>query len=101
MRRSTEGPSTVVSPSKLHTKLDKERLRSLKVVNHDENVVHPVKRHIFPSFPRFTADAPYLPHVAYHGVRLRGRGGVWILLGSRKNSTPENCLKMATSPHRQ
>src|SRR5947208_15528135 len=29
----------------LHTKLDKERLRSLKVVNHDENVVHPPNRH--------------------------------------------------------
>src|SRR6266498_5677077 len=29
----------------LHTKLDKERLRSLKVVDHDENVVHPPNRH--------------------------------------------------------
>src|SRR5215212_7911547 len=29
----------------LHTKLDKERLRSLKVVNHDEDVVHPPNCH--------------------------------------------------------
>src|SRR5262249_26794109 len=29
----------------LHTKLDKERLRSLEVVNHDEDVVHPPNRH--------------------------------------------------------
>src|SRR5262245_46065147 len=34
----------------LHTKLEKERLRSLKVVHHDEDVVHPFKRHILPSF---------------------------------------------------
>ena len=27
----------------LHTELDKERFRSLKVVDHDENVVHPLK----------------------------------------------------------
>src|SRR6266540_5593806 len=33
----------------LHTKLDKERLRSLKVFDHDQNVVHPFKRHILPS----------------------------------------------------
>jgi hypothetical protein len=35
----------------LHTKLDKERLRSLKVVDHDENVVHPLKRHVSSSHP--------------------------------------------------
>jgi len=35
----------------LHTKLDKKRLRSLKVVDHDENVVHPLKRHLFSSHP--------------------------------------------------
>src|SRR5215212_9509559 len=29
----------------LHTELDKERLRSLKVVNHDEDIVHPPNRH--------------------------------------------------------
>src|SRR2546423_5905605 len=33
----------------LHTKLDKERLRSLQVVDHNENVVHPLKRHILSS----------------------------------------------------
>src|SRR6266542_1593704 len=33
----------------LHTKLDKERLRSLKVFDHDENVVHPLERHVFSS----------------------------------------------------
>src|SRR5262249_19737236 len=33
----------------LHTELDKERLRSLKVVDHDENVVHPLKRHVLSS----------------------------------------------------
>ena len=33
----------------LHTKLDKERLRSLKVVDHDENVVHPLERHVLSS----------------------------------------------------
>src|SRR3954468_6666073 len=31
----------------LHTKLDKERLRSLKVVDHNEDVVHPLERHVF------------------------------------------------------
>src|SRR5262245_9486514 len=33
----------------LHTKLDKECLRSLKVFDHDENVVHSFKRHDPPS----------------------------------------------------
>ena len=33
----------------LHTKFDKECLRSLKVVDHDEDVVHPLERHVFSS----------------------------------------------------
>jgi hypothetical protein len=33
----------------LHTKLDKERLRSLKDVIYDENVVHPLKCHVYAS----------------------------------------------------
>src|SRR5215831_20686468 len=32
----------------LHTKFDKECLRSLKVLDHDENVVHSFKRHALP-----------------------------------------------------
>jgi hypothetical protein len=32
-----------------HTKLNKESLRSLKVVNYNKNVVHALKRHVFPS----------------------------------------------------
>src|SRR5262245_28534489 len=32
----------------LHTKFDKECLRSLKVFDHDENVVHSSKRHVVP-----------------------------------------------------
>src|SRR5215212_9578917 len=33
----------------LHTKLDKKGVRSRKVVDHDENVVHPLERHVFSS----------------------------------------------------
>src|SRR5262249_45901104 len=33
----------------LHPKFDKERLRSLKVLDHDENVVHSFERHVLPS----------------------------------------------------
>src|SRR5215470_1736549 len=32
----------------LHTKFDKECLRSLKVLDHDENVVHSFERHVLP-----------------------------------------------------
>jgi len=42
---STQGPWTVVSPSRLHTELGEERLGSLEVVDNDENVIHPLNRH--------------------------------------------------------
>src|SRR5207237_5556661 len=34
----------------LESEFEKERLRSLKVVNHDENVVHSLKRHVISSY---------------------------------------------------
>jgi hypothetical protein len=43
--RSTQRPSTGASPLQLHTKFDKERNSSLKVVDNDADVVHPLNRH--------------------------------------------------------
>src|SRR5262249_40383332 len=59
----------------LHTKLDKKRLRSLKVVNHDENVVHPPKCHSpAPLLDRKRpALALYMPH---NDWRISGAEGV-------------------------
>src|SRR5215470_3259614 len=56
----------------LHTKLDKKRLRSLKVVNHDENVVHPPKCHL-PASRYLTGNAWNLPFTWRITVRLSGR----------------------------
>src|SRR5215470_1016278 len=41
----------------LHTKFDKECLRSLEVLDHEENVVHSCQRHVFPLSPLLTGDA--------------------------------------------
>lgn len=49
----------------LHTKLDKERLRSLKVINYDENVVHPLKCHVYASHALLEMPA-YAVHLAYN-----------------------------------
>jgi hypothetical protein len=35
----------------LHTKLDKERFCSIEVIDHNENIVHPLKRDIPSSYP--------------------------------------------------
>src|SRR5215470_6238113 len=43
----------------LHTKFDKEGLRSFKVLDHDENVVHSFERHVPP--PTLDGRCPYSP----------------------------------------
>src|SRR5258706_8907168 len=51
----------------LHTKLDKERLRSRKAVDHDEHVVHSLERHGFPP----TVDVKHAAcavHLAYNST---------------------------------
>src|SRR6195256_1516283 len=44
-------------PFQLHTELDEERFGSLEVLDNDENVVHPLKRHIPAVSPSFLAAA--------------------------------------------
>jgi hypothetical protein len=46
IRLPTEGPSTVVSPLELEAQFDEERLGGFEIVDNDEDVVHPFKRHI-------------------------------------------------------
>src|SRR5262245_1104814 len=46
-----------------------------------------------------TSTTPSLPQRP-NGERYRRRGGVWTMLGSRKNSKPEKCLKMPPKPRR-
>jgi hypothetical protein len=43
---STQGPSFVASPSSSMPSFREERLVSLEIVDNDENVVHPLTRHI-------------------------------------------------------
>jgi hypothetical protein len=43
---STAGPLDLRLAFQLHTEFGEERLGSLEVIDNDENVVHPLKRHI-------------------------------------------------------
>jgi len=70
----------------LHTKLDKKRLRSLKVVDHDKNVVNPLKRHLSSSHPWLETDAPCTGSIAKSKISDGWRGRTSLHPGCGKPS---------------
>src|SRR5919109_943094 len=69
MRRSTEGPSTVVSPSSSIPSSTKNAFAASRSSTTMRTLS--IRLSIMPSFLCLTCDAAYLPHAAYYGSRLR------------------------------
>jgi hypothetical protein len=53
----------------LEAQFDEERLNGFEIVDNDEDVVHPFKRHILPSLA-----SPLMPVLAARGVKLAVSG---------------------------